>query len=217
MENGASWWLGNPTAILVFVSISAVITLALGSRYRGEVTFWRIVETLATMLGGLSLLLLSINVEHTLALRYFDAFRQSYVGASARLLSHADVVPRYMCDTKLAKADTAAKDLDDIVADQAQMCEWSKAVKALVSKVNFENLDPIAKSWFLPPTQKTEAWKDYIIPYTDGADDYIKFRDNALMLKRRSNINNFELGIVAFAPYFLGFAFAMQLAKVVYK
>ncbi len=217
MENAASWWLGNPTAILVFVSLSAVITLGIGSRYRGEVTFWRIVETIATVLGGLFLLLLSINVEHTLALRYFDAFRQSYVGASARLLSHVDLVPRYMCDTKLAKADGVTKDFDDIVADQARMCEWSKEIKATVSKVNFANLDPIAKSWFSPPPQKTEAWKDYVIPYNDGADDYIKFRDNALVLKKRSRINNLELGIVAFAPYFLGFAFALQLAKAVYK
>ena len=217
MENAAPWWLGNPIAILVFVLISSIITLAIGGRRRGEVQFWRIIETATTILGGLSLLLLSINVEHTVALRYFDMFRQSYVGASARLLSHVDFVPRYMCDTRSARADASAKDFDDIVADQVRMCEWSKGIKAIVNKVNFENLDPIAKSWFLPPTQKTGAWTEYLIPYNDGADDYIKFRNSALMLRRRSGINNVELNIVAFAPYFLGFAFAMQLARVVYK
>ena len=217
MEDTAPWWLGNPLAILAFVSISVVITLAIGSRHRGEVKFWRIVETVATVLGGLSLLLLSINVEHTVALRYFDAFRQSYVGASARLLSHVDFVPRYMCDKNPAKNGASVTNVDDILADQAQICEWSKGIKAIVGKVDFENLGSIDKSWFLPPTQKTDAWKEYITPYSDGADDYVKFREKALELRKRSSLNNSELGIVAFAPYFLGFAFAMQLAKVVYK
>jgi hypothetical protein len=58
-----------------------------------------------------SLLLLSFNVEHFFASRYFDGFRQAYVGASDLLRSHADFVPKYMCETKFEKSSLISKKL----------------------------------------------------------------------------------------------------------
>jgi hypothetical protein len=212
------WWLGNPIALSVFVLISTGVALAIGSHHRGDVHFWRPVETGATILGGVSLLLLSFNVEHVFALRYFDGFRLAYVGASSRLTSEADFVPRFACDTKFKKDPTySPPNFDDIVSDQARVCEWSKKIRTIVSKVNFANLDPIDKSWFALPEQKTAYWKSDFQEYAEGATDYIEFRNKALELKSESEMSDLKLVTLAFAPYFLGIALATQLAKVRYK
>ncbi|HEV2039999.1 MAG TPA: hypothetical protein VGT81_08130, partial [Casimicrobiaceae bacterium] len=125
MKETMPWWLGNPITLSTFVLISAIIALAIGNRHRGEIQFWRTVETVATLLGGVSLLLLSFNVEHFFASRYFDGFRQAYVGVR----SHADFVPEYMCETKFEKLAESPKNFDDMVADKAILCEWSKNIK----------------------------------------------------------------------------------------
>jgi hypothetical protein len=81
-------------------------------------------------------------------------------------------------------------------------------------RASFENLDPIDVSWFVPPAQKTDAWKSTISDYAAGAKDYVDFRNKALELKSKSEVNEWQDSITAFAPYFLGLALAMQFAKV---
>ena len=211
------FWLGNPTAIFVFALVSGIVALGIGSLHRGDVQFWRVTETVATVIGGLSIVLLSFNIQHTFAARYFDGFRQAYGGASAVLTSQVNFIPRYMCETKFMKASTSPENFDDIVADQAKLCDWSKNIQAVLNKIHFDNLDPIDPSLFKPPVQKTDAWKSQIDEYAIGAKDYIDFRNEALDLKSKSEISDWQLAILAFAPFFLCLALAMQLAKVQFK
>jgi hypothetical protein len=104
-----------------------------------------------------------------------------------------------------------------MVADQAILCEWSSKLQKIIPNFNFKDFDKIETSWFEPPAQKTNEWKSFITTYVDDAKYYDEFRNSALELKSRSDLNDLELTMFAFAPYFLGLALAMQLAKVRYK
>ena len=59
-----------------------------------------------------------------------------------------------MCETQFIKSDLSPKNFDDMVSDQAILCEWSRKIQTIIRNVNFSNLDPIDASWFEPPVQK---------------------------------------------------------------
>lgn len=217
MSSTLPWWLGNAAALSAFVAGTGTLALLWGRKHRGDAEVWRSVETVATVIGAISLILLTFNVERLFAARYFDGFRQRYVGASVALINHADFVASHTCNTVFVKGPLSPLDFDDMVDDQKVVCDWSRKLRDAIQKIDFRELQPLDVGLLTPPPQKTRRWSVEIADYRQYAGYYTAFRDDAQNLKAQAEGNEFQLVLIALAPYLLGLALALQFAKVRYK
>ena len=197
--------------LLVFLVMLLLLHVVLVSWWKLDDITWKRVDYVWLGAAGLGLLAASAQAERVLAERYLIdqrvATASNYSFLRATLANPPGVcVPR-------TRSDFSPPNFDEIVKEQAQLCEKAREIAARMKPLN-DSFPALEQTGYEPVGQGAIHVPDFAREMADIADAYRQQQSRYAILVEAAKQSDAELIFVVIGPLLLSFALALRITKV---